>query len=133
MTLKDKFWSVLVGFEKYNFTEEQIAAYACDFETATFDYNACTVCNGELCRTTINRNCIDPLSHYAKGGKCSDKCFSPENNIHQYYALSHSGCLAYGRPAFAIHGCPGPEAKKGKMLEIMGTGKRVLGGAYQND
>lgn len=96
-SLKAKYREVLIGFERYNFTEEQIYEADRDFELAAADLEACKACDGESCKTMVNHHCDNP-GHRA------------------YYALWHKGCRTYGRPTFAVHMCPGPLERKEELL-----------------
>ncbi len=113
-SLKAKYREVLIGFERYSFTEEQIYEADRDFELAAADLEACQECDGELCKTIVNHRCSNPYWHQLRGNHCTDDCYPLQNRA--YYALEHKGCTMYGRPTFAVHMCPGPLERKEELL-----------------
>ncbi len=116
--LKIEHREVLIGFEKFSFTEDQLKDTESDFQMAQHDLRICQECDGESCMTSINYKCINPFWHQVqKQAKCGPACY--ESNFQGYYALHKTGCALYDRPAFAIYRCPGAEARKQEILEAM--------------
>ena len=116
--LKTKFYDVLVGFEQFSFTEEQLddVGVTSGLEMAQADMKACKECDGDGCMTMINYSCINPYWHIEqKQAKCGAACYS--DGFRGYYALHKAGCKQYGRPSFAVYKCPGPEERKTKILQ----------------
>jgi len=124
MSLKNKYWDVLVGFEKYSFSDEQINLNQSCFETALSDLKACEACDGSLCKTSINHRCSNPYCHVTKGNPCTDECYPQE--LRGYYALWHKGCRDYKRAVFAVFACPGVECRKEQLLERLVAKQGVL-------
>ena len=117
-SLKFKYRSVLVGFEKYSFSEQDIRLREPDFEQVLHDYNACENCEGTLCKTSLNYKCSDWYKHLkAKTEKCNDKCYPQV--FRGYYALSHKGCSLYQKPSFAVYPCPGVVERKEQIIQAM--------------
>ena len=116
-SLKIKYREVLVGYEKYSFTEEQLREAEFDFELALPDLKACQACNGDLCRTIINRNCNNPYWHAVNARPCTDECYPL--TMRAYYGLHHEGCGTYERPSFAVNKCPGVEKRKEQLVGQM--------------
>ncbi len=113
-SLKLKYHEVLIGFERYSFTEQQIYEARHKFELALGDLRACQNCDGELCRTMNNHKCSNPYRHHQRGRPCTDACYPLRNKA--YYALEHRGCTMYERPTFAVHLCPGALERKEELL-----------------
>ena len=113
-SLKTRYREILIGFERYSFTEEQIYETRHDFELALHDLAACKACDGEICKTMNNHRCSNSYWHHQKGRPCTDACYPLRNRA--YYALDHRGCNTYERPTFAVHLCPGPLERKEQML-----------------
>lgn len=113
-SLKLKYRELLIGFERYSFTEQQIYEARHEFEQALQDLRACQDCDGELCRTMNNHKCSNPYWHQQQGKPCTDACYPLRNRA--YYALHHRGCAMYGRPSFAVHMCPGAVERKEELL-----------------
>lgn len=113
-SLKVKYREVLIGYERYSFTEEQIYEERYEFDLALKDLKACEECDGELCRTITNHRCSNPYYHQFK--PCTDECYPLNLNFRGYYALWHKGCRQEGRPVFAVHLCPGPAERKEQLL-----------------
>lgn len=113
-SLKLKYHEVLIGFERYSFTEQQIYEARHEFELALQDLRACQNCTGELCRTMNNHRCSNPYQHHQHGRPCTDACYPLRNRA--YYALEHRGCTMYERPTFAVHLCPGALERKEELL-----------------
>lgn len=113
-SLKNRYREVLMGFERYSFTEAQIYEARHEFELALKDLKACKVCEGELCKTMNNHRCSNSYWHHQKGRPCTDACYPLRNQA--YYALDHRGCNTYERPTFAVHLCPGTLERKEELL-----------------
>lgn len=120
--LKFKYRQVLIGFEKYSFSEQVIRQFEPDFELALHDYEACQDCEDALCKTSLNYKCSDWYKHLkAKTEKCNDKCYPQV--FRGYYALHHKGCSMYNRPTFAVFRCPGPAERKQQILRALMSGR----------
>lgn len=117
VSLKTKFYKVLLGFERYSFTDEQIRAAIYDFEQALRDLKACQECEGDICKTSVTHQCSNPYWHSLEGNSCTDECY--HKTFRAYCALNHKGCRLYGQPTFAILRCPGVEERKEQILESM--------------
>lgn len=116
--LKFKYRQVLIGFEKYSFSEQVIRQFEPDFELALHDYEACQDCEDALCKTSLNYKCSDWYKHLkAKTEKCNDKCYPQV--FRGYYALHHKGCSMYNRPAFAVFPCPGVVERKEQIIQAL--------------
>jgi len=115
-SLKAKYREVLIGFEKYSFSEEQIRVNEGYFESALRDLEACQECDGSICRTTVNHRCARPYLHHEDIRRCGDECFGNER---AYIALYRAGCATYKAPVFAVHLCPGAAERKRQILEAI--------------
>lgn len=113
-SLKSRYREVLIGFERYSFTEKQVFEARHEFELALHDLAACQNCTGELCKTMNNHRCSNTYWHQQRGQPCTDACYPLRNRA--YYALNHRGCTTYERPTFAVHLCPGPVERKEQLL-----------------
>lgn len=121
MSIKKEFQEVLIGFEKYSFTEEQLAVVRNQLEMVAHDLAACKHCNG-TCMTTINHRCVNSYYHNEKKtAKCDKECYS--NEYAGYYGLHHAGCRIYQFPTFAVYRCPGASDRKKAIMDNM-TSKR---------
>ena len=117
-SLKQKYRDVLVGFEKFSFTEGQILNSLGEFDAALKDLQACKECDGgEICRTTINYKCAHPYWHTEGQGKCRDECYPGKQRM--YYALYKLACEKYQMPMFAFFYCPGVAQRKEQILNAM--------------
>ena len=116
--LKVKYRKILIGFERYSFTEKQIYEARHEFEMALADFEACHKCDGSLCRTGLNYRCSNPYWHQACKHPCTDECY-PSPQFRGYYGLWHKGCRSENRPIFAVHECPGSAERKEQILERM--------------
>ena len=114
--MKMKYHRALVGFEKYSWTEEQLALVEPDLQIVLKDIEACTNCDGDLCRADINHHCINNYWHKECGHPCGPECYSPDHNDRRYYALWHPACDK-DNIGFAFFPCPGPAERKEKLLE----------------
>ena len=120
LDLKIKYHDVLVGFEQFSFTEEQLAETGTlsGLEMAQSDLEVCRACDGESCRTGISYSCINPYWHKElKQEKCGPECY--KDSFRGYYALNKAACKQYGRPVFAVNKCPGVEVRKEEILESL--------------
>lgn len=114
---KDRFHDLLIGFEEFNFSEQQIKAAIHDLEQAERDYMSCLYCKvgrveKERCRTSVG-------SFNYKG----------------YFAMSSNGCNLYRQPSFAVHDCPGPVERRELIARAKAARKGealVAGNADQN-
>ena len=125
-TLKQEFWEVLIGFEKYSWDEKVIREHAGDFESALFDLAACKECDGVICRTSLNHRCSDMFQHVKLGKPCTDACFP--QHIRAYSALSKTGCNLYGMPHFAVFRCNKHVERQDKIAEAMTSARGDLFG-----
>jgi len=116
-TLKTIYREVLIGFERYSFTEEQVRLNEGDFESALNDLQACKECDGEICRTTVNYRCKRPHRHYENRHRCGDECYPGTDRA--YIALYHAGCAVNNAPVFAVHRCPGVTERKKMILDAI--------------
>lgn len=114
-SLKNKYREVLIGFERYSFTEAQIYEARHEFEAALADFRACHGCEGDICRTSVNYRCSDPYWHQQCGNPCTEECWP--QHFRGYYGLWHRGCRIQERPVFAVHKCPGSAERKEQILE----------------
>lgn len=116
-TLKETFRNVLIGFERFSFTEEQIRQYADDFEWALEDYYSCKACKVGL----------DPEA------KCRSHTGRVKKGTPGYYSLYWIGCELYKRPSFAMTICGDPELalkRKRKIAESMLSGREEGGKTF---
>lgn len=98
MSLKNRFREVLVGFEKFSFSEEQVSEAKYDFEMALTDLEACKKCRGGKCKTTANTK-----TFVASGGEVVEYYGDMA-----YYAALHEGdSKYYNRPSFRLFECGG--------------------------
>lgn len=116
-TLKETFRNVLIGFERFSFTEEQIKQFADDFEWALEDYYSCKACKVGL----------DPEA------KCRSHTGRVKKGTPGYYSLYLLGCELYKRPSFAMTLCGDPELalkRKRKIAESLMAGMEEGGKAF---
>lgn len=122
MSLKHKYRNVLIGFEKYSFSDKAIDVFEPDFEMALHDYNACQNCDGKACRTWLNHQCSDWYRHLkTREGKCNETCYI--QTFRGYYALWHKG-IRDGRPAFTVLACPGVVERREQIVAALTSFRR---------
>lgn len=115
-SLKSKYFELLIGFERYSFTDAQIYEARYEFEQALDDLEACKRCDGETCRTSLNYKCCNPYWHQQRGNACTAECYPL--TFRGYYGLWQKGCRTQEKPVFTVHKCPGPAERKEQLLEI---------------
>ena len=117
MSFKHKYRNVLIGFEKYSFSEQVVSALEPDFEMALHDYNACQNCDGKACRSHLNHSCSDWYRHQkTREEKCNEPCYP--QTFRGYYALWHKGSRD-GRPVFAAFACPGLVERREQIVAAL--------------
>ena len=96
---KERFNEVLIGFESFSFTEQQIKECLPDFETVLRDYKCCLYC---------------------KVGRDKAQCMTSvgDGSYRGYFGLSKKGCSMYGQPSFAVHKCPGPVERREQIAKV---------------
>ena len=112
--LREKYRDLLVGFEKFSFTEEQILAAIGEFDLALSDLRTCEACDGDICKTVNNHRCKHLYWHTLGPGKCDEKCYPQRGQM--FYALYKSACASYKMPIFAMFECPGVAERKEELL-----------------
>lgn len=122
MSFKHKYRNVLIGFEKYSFSEQVVSALEPDFEMALHDYNACQNCDGKACRTWLNHSCSDWYRHLkTREEKCNEACYP--QTFRGYSALWYKGSRD-GRPGFAVHPCPGVAVRREQIVAALTSYRR---------
>ncbi len=102
--IKKRYREVLVGFEKFSFSDEQLMASKHDLDLALQDLEICKQCKGGNCRTTANtKNYIPPGSN---------KEFTYYGGSPYYFALHEYDCRFYQQPCFRLFECPGWDQRK---------------------
>ena len=113
ISLKVKFSYLLDGFEAFNFTEEQLQLVMSSLENARLDMEFCTTCDGNICRTMINRRArVHPKTLEFEGWDFRKQVGK------MFYALSPEGCATYKRPVFSLFRCPGVVQRKEQLISI---------------
>lgn len=113
--LKIKYHELLIGFENLSFTEEQVYDARHEFEQALDDLEACKVCDGETCRTSLNYRCSNQYWHQQRNHPCTKDCWPLQ--FRGYYGLWKKGSRTQERPVFAVHSCPGTVERQEQLLE----------------
>ncbi len=117
MTLKHKYRHILIGFEKYSFSEQTINAFDPEFEMVLNDRDACQNCDGKVCRSWLNQDCSDWYRHLkTRQEKCNNNCYPQASR--KYYALWHKGSTT-NKPSFAVFRCPGTAERKEQIVAAM--------------
>ena len=98
-TLKSQYREILIGFEEFSFSEQQISEYLSDFRAAEHDYKRCLHCR---VGTSAAMHC---------------STFVGDARAKGYYALDRKGCSMYKRPSFAVHKCPGPVERREQIAQ----------------
>jgi len=112
VTYKEKYREILIGFEKFSFTEEQLKNGEGMLDHVLADRRACEKCDGENCLTSVN----DPYSQVQWRG---------------YQGLCVKSAHIYGRPVEIVYPCPGPDVRKRQILDAMTAPQSVLAGGQQ--
>ncbi len=114
---KNTYRQVLTGFERYSFTEDELAHVKHDLAWALEDLVSCANCEGKICKTVINKR------EFKKYG--SDVIYiSYKEKSRYYYALHHGDCDDCKKPKFRVFKCPGPLNRKVQIKDSM-TSKRT--------
>ncbi len=115
MSLRERYKYLLAGFEDFNFTDEQLRLATFSFENAKLDFESCMACQGDICKTTVNRMAnVD-----GRTGEFTGWDYSKQRGGKFYYALLPKGCAMYKRPHFAVIECPGPAERKEEIASIL--------------
>jgi|GEM_PF-1435316 len=115
MTLREKYKYLLAGFESFNFTDEQLQFAVFSLENARLDMESCLSCQGDICKTTVNRR----TSVDGRTGEFIGWDYSKQDGGRFYYALLPKGCGLYKRPCFALFECPGVVTRKEEIAAIL--------------
>ena len=116
--LTEKYKYLLAGFEGFGFTDEQLQLAVFSLETARQDMESCMSCDGEICKTSVNRRELFDR----RTGELIGVDYSKQDGGKFYYTLSPEGCALYKCPSFALFECPGVLRRK---EEISGIFRRV--------
>lgn len=131
-SLRQYFWPVLAGYEKFGFSEEDIFWHIHDFDISLRDIVTCTRCNIKDCAGSLEkfptrgdswpyRN--KPKNEDGKGRKERRRTrYSPNCKAFYgmgWYGLSRWACEMYERPHFAVHNCSGPTSRKQYLRETL--------------
>ncbi len=111
---KHTYRKILVGYEKYNWSDEVLNRHRYDLAMAQHDLDACIACI-DTCRTKINHRCKNIFIH-AKRAKCDDDCY-PEN-FRGYWGLCAPACKDE-YPGFGMTPCPGVYMRKEEIVNLL--------------
>ena len=111
-TLKQRYQKVLVGFERFSFSEEQLRLYMADFEIALADLAACMECKSVQSRLVKSKEDDEhPVT-------VRDDCQGATG--HGLYLALHAGdCAKYKKPMFRAFPCGGPLARLNAIRTAM--------------
>jgi len=119
MNPKLKYREVLIGFEHYSFSEDDIRLDQALFDAALHDVLACARCDGMNCRTYGNvrwrRNArpYEPDVEYIDGPRMY---VALSSRSIEFYATKNGKGTTY-RPHFAMYHCPGVAERKRWLKE----------------
>ena len=111
-TLEDKYQQILKG---YNFTTPELEIAKYELEWCLHDLNACLKCQGDNCKTRINRG------YERHMGK---EYVIYKGNQKYYYALNYFDSKDLSKPMFRLVECPGAVRRKEEIKEKLFSGRR---------